>query len=110
MNTFFPGPTLPSDVLAELAGNPTSRCQIKPFMEGVSLLELYYQSTQGRGQGNQLVSEFCRPPCTAEPGRWNSHLPHSGTSAHGREQALEKLSVLQLSHAREATQSAGVNL
>ena len=54
-------------------------------MEGFSLIELYYQSTQGRGQGNKLVSEFCRPPCTAEPGCWSSHCPRSGTAAHGRD-------------------------
>ena len=80
-------------------------CQIKQFMEGVSLIELCYQSTKQRGQGNQLVSEFCKPPCTSEPGCQSSHCPHSGTAAHGREQALEKLPVLQLSDAGEAVQS-----
>ena len=118
MNTFSLAQLPLRDVLAELAGNPTSQCQIKPFMEGFSLIELYDQSTPGRGQGNQRVSEFCRPPCTAEPGCWSSHCPHSGRAAHGRDrlwrnclffsyQMLEKPCNLQVLRFIKGTHFAG---
>lgn len=105
-----PGPTPTQRCTGRACWKSNLSCQIKQFMEGVSLIELYYQRTKRRGQGNQLVSEFCKPPCTSEPECWSGHCPHSGTVAHGRKQALEKLHVLQLSDAGEAVQSASVKL